>query len=151
MLSSLRYPRMSFPTIARATSSKEAMAMLINIFSSKTRSRIMTLKRKLSLVNQKDKSVEDHLQTIRSIVDKLALAQAPVDDDDLVIIILNGLSPSFHSIPTALQAWETPIFYEDLHEKLTNFETVLKQHEAANITPIVVYIVQRGRPYYFSP
>lgn len=63
------------PSIARSISSQDAMAKLVKVYSRKTRSRIMTLKKKLSTVNQENKSVDGFLQTVKSIVDELAMAQ----------------------------------------------------------------------------
>lgn len=40
---------------------------------------------------QDNKFVDEFLQAVNSIVEKLALAQALVIDEDLVIVILNGL------------------------------------------------------------
>lgn len=105
----------------------------------------MTLKSKLSLMNEENNLVDDYLQSTRSIADELTLAQSLVSDDGLVIIILNGLSLSFNNIATTLQARETTITYVELHKKLANHEPILKRQEAANITPISVNNVQRGR------
>lgn len=94
----------------------------------------MTLKKKLSQLNQENKGIDEYLQVVKSIADELARAQASVDDDDIVKSILNGLNLKFHEISTALRARETSISYEELHENLTDFEAVLKQQEAFHIT-----------------
>lgn len=47
----------------------------------------MTLIRKLSLIRQ---DTSDYLQNFKTIADELALAQAPINDEDIVISILNG-------------------------------------------------------------
>ena len=66
---------------------------------------------------------------MRSIADELALAQAPVADDDLIIFILNGLGMEFREISTAIRARESAISLEELHDKLTDFESVIKHEE----------------------
>lgn len=133
------------PTITRATSSRDAMTMLVNIFSGKTKSRIITLKKKLSLLNQENSIVDEYLQTIRSIADELAIAQSLESTDDLNFIILNGLHPKFNVIATALRVRETNISYEEIHEKLNEHETLLKRQETATINTISVNNVQRRR------
>lgn len=114
----------------RSVTLKEAMNMLVNIYSSKTRSHVITLKKKLSQTSQYDKLVDEYLQQIRIVAVELTLAQSHVSDEYLVILILNGLSPNFHEIFTAIWVRETSITYEEFHEKLADFEAVLKQYES---------------------
>lgn len=63
----------------------------------------------------------------------------------MVIQILNGLNPKFYGIATALRVRETVITYVEVFETLIDYENVLKQYEAANVTPISVNNVQCGR------
>ena len=49
-----------------------------------------------------------------------------VDFDDLSIHILNGLDPAHSKLSHALQVWETPLDFEELFEKLMNYEAQLK-------------------------
>ena len=89
----------------------------------------MSLKKKLTLSTQRSKSVAEFLQSMKIIADELALAQAPVTEDDLIIFILNGLGMEFREISTAIRARETPISLEELHDKLVDFEAIIKQEE----------------------
>lgn len=68
-----------------------------------------------------------------------------MDDEDLVITILGGLSPNFREISTCIRTRETTMTYEDIHEKLVDFETELKHGEVTNTTLLSVNYVQRGR------
>ena len=51
---------------------------------------------------------------------------ATVNNEDLTIKMLNGLGNEIKDLVAAIQAWENPIFFEELHEKLINFEAYLK-------------------------
>lgn len=43
------------------------------------------------------------------IADNLALVGKPVEDDDLIILILNGVGPAFEATINLLQVRETPV------------------------------------------
>ena len=47
--------------------------------------------------------------------------------DDLIIHDLNGLGPNFKDIATAVHALDSPISFEELHDKLVEHETFLKR------------------------
>lgn len=78
---------------------------------------------------------------MKAIVDELALAQCPVNGEELVITILSSLALELNQIATALRAYETEISYVELYNKLIDFETVLKQQDVlANTSQSVNYI-----------
>ena len=47
--------------------------------------------------------------------------------DDLIIHALNGLGPNFKDIAIAVHALDSPISFEELHNKLVEPETFLKR------------------------
>ena len=88
---------------------------------------------------------------MKSTADELALAQAPMAEKDLVIFILNGLSFEFKEISTGIKARESDISFEELHDKLTDYEVVIKQEDLGNISTVTAQNVQfsrRGRGNY---
>lgn len=124
---------------------KEAMGKLVSLFASKTRSRVMSLKKRLTLSSEGNKSVTEFLQSMRGIADELALAQSPVSDEDMIIFILNGLNPEFRELSTDIRARESDISLEELYEKLTDFEVHIKEDE--NISPVIsANYTNKGRP-----
>ncbi|OMO51508.1 Zinc finger, CCHC-type [Corchorus olitorius] len=131
--------------IVSSKSSQEAMSKLTNIFAGKIRSRVMSLKKKLTLSAQGTKSVANYIQSVRSTTDELALAQAPVSEEDQIIFILNGLNPVFREISTAIRARETAISMEELHYKLTDYEAVIKQDELTATPTIMAHLTTRGK------
>ncbi|KAI4353978.1 hypothetical protein L6164_002891 [Bauhinia variegata] len=74
-------------------------------------------------------SVIVFLQSIKAKADELALLEAPLDAEDLIDKILDGLGDEYRELTRAVQARDMPITFEELHEKLLNFE-------ASVITPI---------------
>ena len=69
--------------------------------------------------------VSEFLQTIKAWVDELAILGAVVDDEDLLEKILEGLGGDYKELVRAVQARDTPISFDELHEKLLNFEASL--------------------------
>ncbi|XVF43408.1 hypothetical protein PTKIN_Ptkin02bG0037700 [Pterospermum kingtungense] len=135
------------PLIAMSKTSKEAWDKLTIVFASKIQSRVMSLNKKLMVSIQGDKSVTDYMNYMKGIADDLILALAPVTDDDLVIFILNGLTVDYKEISVAIRARETPISFEELYDKLTDYENVLKQREEQTSfqLPASINYVRRGR------
>jgi hypothetical protein len=69
--------------------------------------------------------VSEFLQTIKARVDKFAILGAPVDIEDLSERILEGFGAEYKELARAVQAPDTPISFDELHEKLLNFEASL--------------------------
>jgi hypothetical protein len=65
-----------------------------------------------------------YLQGIKAISDELSIIDHPLDETDLVIHTLNGLTNEYREISAALRSRESPIVFSELHEKLMDFETI---------------------------
>lgn len=74
----------------------------------------------------------EYLQLIKAISDELAIIDAPLAEDDIIIHALNGLGPEFKEIAAAVRARENPITFEELHDKLVAYEGYLKREEAGS-------------------
>ncbi|TXG65452.1 hypothetical protein EZV62_006727 [Acer yangbiense] len=74
-------------------------------------------------------SVTDYLRSIKSVADDLALAGAPLENLNLVMHVLNGIGTEFNPIAEAVRARDTVISFEELFDKLTEYETYLKREE----------------------
>lgn len=93
----------------------------------------MSLNKRPTLLTQDGKEIISYLQSIKCITNKLTLAQMPVTNDDLVIIILNGLGQEFRKSFTTIRARKMHISYEELYNKLIKFEVILPEHETSII------------------
>ena len=89
----------------------------------------MNLKEKLTNITSNTRSIAKYLQTIKGIADELALTDTHISDDDLTIFALNGLGISFKEISVAIRARDTPVSFEELHDKLVEHEAFLKREE----------------------
>ena len=125
------------PLIAAATFFRDAWVKLHKLYANKSRSQVMNLKEKLTNISCNTRSVAEYLQTIKGIADKLALIDTHLSDDDLTIFALNGLGNGFKAISATIRARDTPISFEELHDKLVEHEAFLKREESrggSNVT-----------------
>ncbi|KAI9182775.1 hypothetical protein LWI28_028749 [Acer negundo] len=72
------------------------------------------------------------MQDAKGVADELAMLDAPENPEDLIVKILNGLGDEFKDISAVVRARDSVITFEELHEKLLNFEAVLKQETMKN-------------------
>ena len=112
------------PLIAQAKTSREAWNILADTYAKPSRGRIKHVKGHLKKITKGSKSVTKFLQAIKARVDELALLGAPLEAEDLTEKI-DGLGDDYKALACAVQARDTSISFEELHEKLLNFEASL--------------------------
>ena len=111
---------MSF--IAQAQTSKETWTILANTYAKPSRGRIKQVKSQFKQLTKGSLGISEFLQTIKARADELAILGALVDIEDLSERILEGLGSEYTELARAVQTRDTPISFDELHEKLLNFE-----------------------------
>lgn len=114
------------PFIVAAKTSKEAWNILSNTYAKPSRGCIKQAKTQFKILTKGSQNVTEFLQMVKSQADELALLGAPVDIEDLTDKILDGLDSEYNELVRVVQARDTPISFEELHEKLLNFEASLQ-------------------------
>ncbi|GAU19513.1 hypothetical protein TSUD_77570 [Trifolium subterraneum] len=73
----------------------------------------------------------------------------PLDETDLVIHTLNGLTVEYREISAALRSRESPVIFAELHEKLMDFETIHHQADPSAVNNVIATanVVTRNRSY----
>ena len=84
---------------------------MLSSYANSSRSRVISLKAKLTKNLKGNRSVADFLHEMRSIADELALAQNPILEEDLIVHIITQLGDDFNPIVTAIKVWESAISY----------------------------------------
>ena len=69
--------------------------------------------------------MSEFLQAIKAWTDELALLGASLDTEDLIETILVGLGDDYKELVRAVQARDTFITLDELHEKLLTFEAFM--------------------------
>lgn len=123
------------PRVSSEKTSSEVLAKLEGLYANKSTTRIMGLQETLMKLSRGSSSVADYLGSINTITDDLALAGAPLDNIKLVIHALNGLGPEFKEIAAAIRARDTVISFEELHDKLVEYESFLRREEGQSSSP----------------
>ncbi|KAK1555207.1 hypothetical protein Q3G72_023368 [Acer saccharum] len=108
--------------VARAKTSMEAWNILANTYAKPSRGRIKQIKSLLKNSTKGTQNITDFLHSVKARADELALLGAPVDDEDLTERILDELDDDYKELVRAVQARDTPISFDELHEKLLTFE-----------------------------
>nr|GEW83797.1 putative zinc finger, CCHC-type [Tanacetum cinerariifolium] len=81
----------------------------------------------------------EFLHEMKGIADELALAQASVDDEDLILHILTQVRDNYKHITVALKVRDTPLTFSDRFSKLVDYEQSMQETQ---LTPIIATINQ---------
>ncbi|KAL4566505.1 hypothetical protein LXL04_030621 [Taraxacum kok-saghyz] len=125
------------PVVSSAETAREAFQRLTESYASVSRSRIISLKSRLANNPKGTRSITEFLHDMKNIADDLALAQSPVDEEDLVVHVLGQLGDDYTHIASALKIRDTPIKFPDLFEKLLDHERTLKDTQSPSVIAIV--------------
>ena len=137
------------PFIASTTTSRMAWEKLNTLYANCSRSRVMSLKEQLTATIRGSSIVGEFINTMRRRADELSIIGEHPSDIDLVVHVLTGLGPTFKEISAAIRARDNPISFEDLHDKLVEYETFLKREEVRVVSPtITAHVTQRSGHTY---
>jgi hypothetical protein len=76
--------------IQDAKSPKQAWDTLVKIYNTNTQARKMQLKQELHNLQKNKMNINDYFINVKNLADAFASIRAPVDDEDLVAMTLNG-------------------------------------------------------------
>lgn len=94
-------------------------------FSSHSKSRVLQLRTKLHASQRSTLSVQEYIQSIKIIADKLAATGHPDDDQELIIIVLRGLGPSYEALTASLTTHIELLTLQDVLAYLIAHETIM--------------------------
>jgi hypothetical protein len=100
--------------------------IIVNRYTSVSRSSIVNLKRELNSIKKNSDSVTDYLQKIKEARDKLVSVGVTIDDEEILHIVLQGLSSDFHSFTSAMLTENELVSFEELHTLMKTEEDLLK-------------------------
>ncbi len=88
--------------IQDAKSPKQAWDTLVKMYNTNTQARKMQLKQKLHYLQKNKMNISDYSTKVKKLADALASIAAPVDDEDLVVVTLNGLGKDYSQFRTSI-------------------------------------------------
>ncbi|KAJ0975732.1 hypothetical protein J5N97_017697 [Dioscorea zingiberensis] len=132
------------PYIASSSSTHAAWLTLEKTYASPSCGRIMELCGRLANLSQGTQTITAYMQDIKTYIDSLALMNKLVDFDDLSIRILNGLDPAYSKLYHTLQVRNTPLDFDELFEKLLNYEAQLELMTPSPAAPATAFTASTG-------
>ncbi|KAI0507419.1 hypothetical protein KFK09_013544 [Dendrobium nobile] len=123
------------------------------------RSRVIQLKNELHHITMGQQTMLQYLTNIKTLVDNIAAAGSPIDNEDILLYTLNGLPPQYQAFKTSIRTTLTPVALEDLYSLLLseeiNLSTDLAKEQSNPNTQTALYTNRsrgrgRGRSNSFS-
>ena len=108
------------------TSASGIWKIIVNRYTSVSRSNIVNLKRELNSIKKNSDSVTDYLQKIKEARNKLVSVGVHIDDEEILHIVLQGLPSEFHSFTSAMLTKNEAVKFEELHILMKTEEDLLK-------------------------
>jgi hypothetical protein len=90
--------------IAASTTAAEARAGVANIFAAHTRSRSVNVRLALATTKKGAMTITEYVTKMRPLGDEVKATGKPLDNDEMVAYILNGLDHDFDPIVSAVMA-----------------------------------------------
>ncbi|XP_020696002.1 uncharacterized protein LOC110109327 [Dendrobium catenatum] len=110
------------PYIIHLNTTHKIWQILESQFQATSRSKVIQLKNELHHVSMKNSSMIQYLTEIKKLVDQIASAGSTIDSEDIILYILNGLTPAYQSFKTYIRNSPSPIRLENLYAMLISEE-----------------------------
>ncbi|KAM1564853.1 hypothetical protein ACFX10_039076 [Malus domestica] len=124
-----------------STSARDLWIRLNEQFSIVTRATIFQMKSELQNIKKCPDSISQFLQRIKAARDYLAVAEVHFEDDDIVILTLNGLSGEYNTIRSIIRGRENVISLKDLRSQLLAEEAMIKN---TAVTPFLSAMIAKN-------
>jgi hypothetical protein len=108
------------------TSASGIWKILVNRYTSVSRSNIVNLKRELNNIKKNSDSVTEYLHKIKEARNKLVSVGIHIDDEKILHIVLQGLPSEFHSFTSAMLTKNEAVKFEELHTLMKTEEDLLR-------------------------
>ncbi|CAL8156489.1 unnamed protein product [Prunus armeniaca] len=136
--------------VSRCLTARDAWISLEKRFNSQSRSRILQLKHQLQTTKRGTSSITDFVDQMTAVADSLALAGKPVDDDDLIDLILNSLGPAYESVVNSIQSRDPLMAVDDVITFLLTAETRMAEYIPSMMSDSTTQVFYANRGHDFS-
>ncbi|PKU59058.1 Retrovirus-related Pol polyprotein from transposon TNT 1-94 [Dendrobium catenatum] len=99
---------------------------LETIFQSSNRSKVIQLKNELHNIQMNEQSMLQYLTAIKNLVDQIAAAGAKIENEDVIMYILNGLTPAYQAFKTTIRTMQTSLSLDNFYSLLISEEIHVK-------------------------
>ncbi|KAL5728487.1 hypothetical protein ACHQM5_001563 [Ranunculus cassubicifolius] len=129
LLSSLTDPILA--QVAGISTSSEVWVALERQYASKSRARIMQLRRELQTIRKGSQTMQQYFLKAKQLADSLASSGHPIQPSDLQQIILAGLDSAYDAIVTTLTTTVVDTSMDDFYAHLLAFDMRVEAQTAA--------------------
>jgi hypothetical protein len=105
------------------------------MFASHTRARTTNVHLALATTKKDNMTVAQYYGKMKGLADEMAAAGKPLDNEELVMYICNGLDTEYNSLVSALVTRLEPIAPSELYSQLLSFETRLELQLGSGSSP----------------
>lgn len=127
------------PLVSQAKTSAQLWDKLNRTYALPSRGHINQIKDKLNRIVKGNLSISDYMQSLKECVDRLAALGKQYEHEDLIDRVLSCLDDSYQSVIDSVHARDTPISFEELHEKLINKELSIQQARTDPTLPATAF------------
>ncbi|KAI4316001.1 hypothetical protein L6164_024021 [Bauhinia variegata] len=92
------------PLVSTSQTAKDATDILAQTFARPSRDHIKQLKDHLCHISKGSQTISEYMQAIKRVVDELALLGKPMDPEDIIDRVLDGLDPNYQSVVDTVHA-----------------------------------------------
>lgn len=124
------------PLVSTATTTLEAWTTLQSTFGRPSRGHMKQIRDQLKKGTKGNRSIDEYLQSIKTKADQLALLGKPLDHEDIIEYILDGLDDDYRGVAEQINGRDVPPTFEEIRDKLVNREAALLCVQPAPIFPI---------------
>jgi hypothetical protein len=112
--------------VATVRTSAEAWKTITDMFASHTRARTTNVRLALATTKKDNMTVAQYYGKMKGLTDEMDAAGKPLDNEELVMYIYNGLDTEYNSLVSTLVTRLEPIAPSELYSQLSSFETRLE-------------------------
>ena len=127
--------------------------VILNRYTSISRSSVVNLKRELHSIKKNSDSVTQYLQKFKEARDKMVSVSVFIDDEEILHIVLQGLPSDFHSFTSAMLAKNEAVRFEELHTLMQTEEDFLKSamDNSKEIAHMAMVANKNSQPSFNTP
>ncbi|CAA7019426.1 unnamed protein product [Microthlaspi erraticum] len=123
------------PLVSRAKSAAEIWTTLASTYAKPSRGHIRQVKTQLKNWTKGNKTIDDYLQGLTTRFDQLAILGKPMEHEDQVELVLEGLPDEYKSVIDQIEGKDTAPTLTEIHERLLNHEGKLLSASSTTISP----------------
>lgn len=110
----------------------EAWTAISDMFASHTRARTVYVRLALATTKKEAMTISRYYVKMKALGDEMAASGKPLDDEELVSYIINGLDHEYNPVTSALLTRVEPISLSELYSQLLSFETRLELQQGGS-------------------